>query len=144
MRCLAGWRAGIRSCRGGSSFRGEGPALGRSPSRWITCTFPPLPKATPTPSILQSKEGKSFPAPPVQPGAPTLVWVSLDQKGLEKGGCSPDAARVFVPRRAPCPKATASLSRAPGSTAGGQRGLQTRLGKGAHDLANGHRHVAFP
>ena len=58
-------------------------------------TLPPLQKATPTPSILQSKEGKGFffSPPRVQPGAPTPVWVSLDQKRPGEAGLTPRARR---------------------------------------------------
>lgn len=80
------------------------------------------------------REGLLFHRPPpdnpVQLGAPTPVLLCLDQKGPEKGGCSPGAARVFVPRGMRCPKETSGVSGAPGSTAGSQRGSANKSGEG--------------
>lgn len=148
MRGLAGRRVGKASCRGVWSSLPGRPGPGCSPSRWIASTLPALQKPHRSHRFCKARKGRAFiyrPSNPVQLGAPTPVWLCLDQKGPEKGGCFPGAARVFAPLGARCPKAISGVSGAPGSTAGRQRGLRTSLlEKGAHDLANGHGLVAFP
>lgn len=137
MQGTAGWRLGKLPGGASGPLSREGPALGCSPSRWITNTLP-LFKSLADPIDLPEpgREGLLFHRPP--PDNPVQLGLHTGLVVFGPGareGCSPGAARVFVPQGVRCPKATSECParRVPPPEASG--GLRTNLEKEEPDLA---------